>query len=159
MVSREMQEYKESVARCLAQCEVMLEQEQEKRRALLGGDEKRLEQMLQTQQACYMQLESLEGKRLAAQQAAGFGGLTAKEILAQMQQGPFRQEMEKLFHQLSIVAEDLKEQNKAALEIAAANLKMIEHLVPQTKAPVQTTYNRKTATGSFHPGTSFEKKI
>lgn len=48
----------------LALIEEMLGYEQEKRQALLRDDTVRIEQMLQRQQACAMQMETLERQRM-----------------------------------------------------------------------------------------------
>lgn len=140
----------------LALIEEMLGYEQEKRQALLRDDTVRIEQMLQRQQACAMQMETLERQRMMLQDAAGIPG-TAEELLAGMAEGPEKEKLAGVMGKLWAAAEELRELNKGDLEIARTFLQINGGIMPEA-APSRglDTYQ---AAKRFGADGGFEQKI
>ncbi len=156
----EMKEYIEVAEKSVACCRDMLSQEQEKRRALLGNDQKRLEAVLKNQQAAVMKLDSLEKRRLAAQEKLGLGGKSAEEVLAALPQGAQKDRLAELFGEMSGSCRELRELNKTALGIARENLRLMEQMtgsIPQGQAGLYTRGRQTDARGGL--ASSFEEKI
>lgn len=154
-MTAQMSAYLDATARCAEQCEAMVQSEQEKRRALLGGADGRLEQVLQEQQAAVMHLEMLERKRLAAQVEAGFPERAAgTEILSSLPEGEERDALTALLERLRLAAGELRELNHTALEIAQMQLQALGRSVQPA------TYRPGPAQGREWGGeASFEQKI
>ena len=147
--------------RCVNQCKTMLEFEQEKRQALLSDDLDRLESMIQAQQAAIMKLESLEKMRLEAQESAGYHRMTADEILELLDDGPDRETLARQMAELRQTMEEIRYHNNKAMEIARANLQIVNILATgKEQRDPQGVYKPKTAGSSnWQGGSSFEKKI
>ncbi|MDR1193725.1 MAG: flagellar protein FlgN [Peptococcaceae bacterium] len=148
--------------RCADQCRVMLDNEREKRQALLSDDIERLESMLQSQQAAIMRLEGLEKRRLDAQAKAGFAAMTAGEILAAMKDGEDKEELRRQVGDMKSALEEIKQNNERALEIARNNLQMMNALnAGQEGRPENQGIYRPGQSGGPEgtTGALFEKKI
>lgn len=146
--------------RCVAQCKTMLEFEQEKRQALLSDDMDRLENMIQAQQAAIMKLESLEKQRMEAQEKAGYHKLSAEEILKLLDDGPDKEALAQQAGELKQTLEEIRYQNDRAMEIARANLQIIETLAAGTEhKDYQGVYKPVQGSGAkFQGSPSFDKK-
>ncbi|MCL1848377.1 MAG: flagellar protein FlgN [Clostridiales bacterium] len=148
--------------RCVAQCKSMLAFEQEKRQALLADDLTRLESMIQAQQAAIMRLESLEKQRMEAQEKAGYQDMRAEEILERMGDGPEKEALARQVGELKQTMEEIRYQNDKAMEIARANLQIVNTLAPGgEQKDRQGVYRPKQAGGAdWQSGSSsFETKI
>ena len=147
--------------RCVAQCKSMLAFEQEKRQALLADDLTRLESMIQAQQAAIMRLESLEKQRMEAQEKAGYNTMRADEILELLDEGPEKDALARHVIELKQTMDDIRYQNDRAMEIARANLQIVNTLVAGgDQKERQGVYRPKQDGGaSFQQGSSFETKI
>ena len=147
--------------RCAAQCKAMLEFEQEKRQALLAEDMNRLESMIQSQQAAIMKLESLEKQRVDAQEKAGFGAMTATEILGTMKESPEKTELAIHIGTLRHALEEIRFHNEKSLEIARTNIKMLNALNanPADKKERPVVYKPGQAgKPGWQAASSFDKK-
>lgn len=149
--------------RCVAQCKTMLAFEQEKRQALLSDDLAKLESMIQAQQAAIMKLESLEKQRMEAQEKAGYQYLRADEILALLDEGPDRDALAMQVGELKQTLGDIRYQNEKAMEIARANLQIVNSLTAgREKTEPLGVYQRPKHSGAWQqgpPSSSFETKI
>ena len=133
-----------------------LENESEKRRALISGEPARLEAMLQMQQAETMKIQNFEKKRLAMQDALGFGGLRAKQLAEALPEGEQRQALAAVPDEITALVTDIREQNRQALELANGNLRIIEKAVTSAGIdPQHGLYSPETAKGTAHPNDSF----
>ncbi len=103
-----------------------LENEREKRLALLNKNLGRLEEMLKVQQAETMKLRGLEAKRIKLQSDLGLPDVRAKELLASIENIEARRSIEALFADLTDIAEQIREQNKQSLELAESNIKILD---------------------------------
>lgn len=160
-MTRELEEYIDITRKCAEQCETMLAFEQEKRRALLSDDGQRLEAVLSGQQAAIMTLDTLEKRRLASQQAAGYSvNATASEVLEAIPEGPDQKILGELLGRLGRTAEEIRSLNKTAMEIANMNLQTFSHLSQAAKVEKRPTYGpgQQKKTG-WTGGSSFEQKI
>ncbi len=160
-MTREWTAYLAATRQCMEQCGAMLELEQGKRQALLGQDGEKLAAMLQNQQAAVMQLESLEKKRLAAQEALGYPAeLPAAQLLERLEDSSEKQELAHLCTAWRRQVEELRELNKTALDIAKGNLRLLEQLTGAGAPAAKPTYQK---TGSkqneWAGGSRFEEKI
>jgi len=147
--------------RCVTQCKAMLEFEQEKRQALLTDDLTRLENMIQAQQAAIMKLESLEKQRLEAQEKAGYHRLNADEILALLENGSDKDELASQVGQLRKTLEEIRYHNAKAMEIARANLQIVNTITTgKEQQAKQGPYRPKQAgMANWQSAPTFEKKI
>lgn len=138
-----------------------LANESEKRRALAGGDPKRLEAMLQLQQAETMKLQNLEQKRLSLQKELGYDGLTARELAAAVKEQSAGPRIAGLLDEISSLVTDLKEQNARAIELANGSLKIMEQAVASAGIdPQHGLYTPETAKGgTYSKDISFEKMV
>lgn len=118
-----MNEFISASEKMLEAMNCAIEAESEKRRALLDHDINAVETMLQEQQALTMRLEGLEKKRVAAQEAAGFAGMNPQQIAAANPQQ--RDALTELFRAMRTAADRLQALNKASIEIARTELRMI----------------------------------
>ena len=103
-----------------------LENECEKRRALLGNDSLRLEKMLKVQQAETMKFRELESKRTKLQSKLGLPDVKAAELLESIDEPEAHRSLKALFSEIADFAEQIREQNRQSLELAETNLKIIE---------------------------------
>lgn len=160
-MSNGMKSYLVSLHKTIDQCSLMVDLEQQKRQALLSNNINLLENMLQSQQAEMMKLESLEKQRVSMQEAAGFGEMTGSEILAKLAEGPEKEEFSRAFSELKNTAEELKNFNKQALDIAKESLKMYSRLTPGIETPEKNlVYKADHRTGAkWGSGSTFEEKI
>lgn len=155
----EMQEYIQTLKQCIIQCQAMLEQEKQKRKALLGRDMSVLESVISDQQANIMQLDNMEGQRMLAQEAAGFGQLTAKEMLQAMSAGELRESIEPLQEQLRDIVLQIQRLNQEAMKIAQNELRILEQFgITERKDMKNPTYG-KPGQHKKAEWSSFEQKI
>ena len=157
----EIQSFLTATERCVAQSKTMLSFEQEKRQALLSDDLTRLESMIQAQQAAIMKMESLEKQRLEAQEKAGYHNLSASEILALLGDSPDRAILARQISELKLTLEEIRYHNEKAMEIARANLQVVEKMsAGAARNDQQGVYRPKPSGGAdFQGGSSFETKI
>ncbi len=145
---------------CLKQCEVMLEQEREKRKALVTSNAEKIEAALKTQQASSMQLENLERKRIDAQNAAGYSNKTASEIISELGDTEAAKELKAIYVRWKATVDEIKDYNEKSMELASANLKLYDALVNgtanETKKP---TYGPKGQKETNSTNFTFEEKI
>lgn len=150
--------YVEATEKCAAYCDDMLTCEQEKRRVLLEGDMGALERVLQRLQAALMAFDTLEKKRLNAQEAAGFtAAQTAREILAALPAGPEHDALDAATSRLRTTADELRELNRTSLEIAGKELQFQAMLdggprstaIPPTYKPVRSAEGTRNVSPSF----------
>lgn len=143
-----MQEYIDTVSRCLEQCKEMLQLESEKRRALIKNAAQEIETVVKKQQAALMKLETLEHQRIKAQVALGYDETaTAAQVLGDMPEGQQKETLSALIAKLKECAVDLKEQNKDSLELARLDLQLVESLRidGSTSAAQSGVYSRSQA--------------
>lgn len=107
-----------------------LENEREKRQALLGSDMDRLEAVLSSQQAQTMKLRSLEAKREQLQEGLCSGVTTASEFVSTLRDEDTKAAFSGLIAEMTELAAAIKEQNALALEIAKTNLKLLQKIFP-----------------------------
>ena len=156
----EVAEFLSATRRCVVQCKSLLVFEQEKRQALLSEDLDRLESMLQSQQAAIMKLESLEKQRMEAQDKAGYHNLTAAEIIELLGEGPDKEELARQVEELKQTLEDIRYQNGRSLEIARANIQIINTLATgKEQKPGQGVYKKGQTAANWQSGASFDKKM
>lgn len=136
-----------------------LDNESEKRRALISGEPARLEAMLQMQQAETMKIQNFEKKRLELQKELGFPGLRAKELPALIPEGEQRQRLAAVLEEITEIVGNIREQNRQALELANGNLRIIEKAVVSAGIdPSHGLYSPKTANNAAHPNDPFFEK-
>ena len=156
----EIAEFLTATQRCVTQCKSMLEFEQEKRQALLSDDLDRLEDMIQAQQAAIMKLESLEKQRMEAQAKAGYHSLTAAEIIELLEDSPDRETLERQVNELRQTLEDIRYQNGRSLEIARANIQIINTLATGKEQKTgQGVYKKGQTNTNWQSSSSFDKKM
>ena len=156
----EFQSFLNATQRCVTQCKVMLTFEQDKRQALLSDDLTRLESMLQAQQAAIMKLESLEKQRMEAQEKAGYHRLSAEEILELLDEGPDKEAFSAQVGELVQTLGEIRYQNDRAMEIARANLQVVNAVTPgKEQRETQSTYKPGQYGAKWNTGSSFEKKV
>lgn len=107
---------------------VFLDSEAEKRRALLDDDAARLEAMLKHQQAETMKFRGLESKRTKLQASLGLPDADVKTLLAAIGDEAARERIAALTTEMADIAGQIRVQNRLSLELAEANLKMLELL-------------------------------
>lgn len=105
-----------------------LENEREKRQALLDSNMDRLEAVLQLQQAETMKLRTMESKRAQLQEKIGSQASTASEFVSQITDEGSKSAFSELIIEMAQLAESIKKQNSLALEIAKTNLKLLEKI-------------------------------
>lgn len=156
-----MNAYVDCLRKCTEQCAVLRACEQEKRRALISGDLSRINTMLQTQQAEIMKLGQLEQKRVDAQAAAGFAGMTGEQMLAAMRSTPEEEQtVRTLLTELRDLAADIAALNESAIKLAKGSLRMYEQAFRQGSSEQRATYGPKTQSrAEFASGTSFTESI
>ena len=138
-----------------------LENECEKRRALLGNDFLRLEKMLKVQQAETMKFRELESKRTKLQSKLGLPDVKAAELLENISDPETHRSLKILFSEIADYAEQIQEQNRQSLELAETNLKVIELARGGGTAEVHSSYygpesSRRTV---YSAGETFEETV
>lgn len=158
-MTTQMEQYLEATQRVSEQLEILAEEEQAKRRALLERDMDGLSDIMRHQQAQVMKLEGFEKKRLLAQRDAGFEAMTGTQILQQLE-GADRTQAETCFTRLREATQQLHELNQVAMEIADSELKMIDRILRTSTDDANGLYTSggKKGTGRG-PGAAFEEKI
>lgn len=137
-----------------------LQNESQKRRALLSGDPGQLELMLQLQQAETMKIQNLEARRIELQKALGFEGLTAKMLVDAVTEPALRQRLADVLQEISTLASDIQEQNRMSMEFANSSLKMMEQVAISAGIESHSTYSPDTPRGATHSkDSSFEKLV
>ena len=139
--------------------ETALENENEKRRALISGEPARLEAMLQMQQAETMKIQNFEKKRLEMQEALGYRGIRAKQLVEAIPEGVQKRRLSTVLDEITSLVGNIREQNRQALELANKNLKIIEKAVASAGIdPQHGIYTPDTAKGTAYPDDSFFAK-
>lgn len=155
-----LQEFILAADKCTEHCRKMAGHEQEKRQALLYGDDKRLETVLQTMQSDLMRLEQLEKRRMECQEKAGFESLSADELLEKVPSVEDREKLKACFDGLRDAAEELRFYNSKAIEIAKANLQFISVVEKRNKTvDSAATYKPGQSGKSAGGSSSFTIKI
>ena len=115
------------------QLDDMLLQEKDKREALLGSDPKKIETVLQQQQAAMMKLKNLEQKRMDMQDELGFADMSAEEMLEALEKQGCEEvgKLRSMFKNLRDTVIQIRELNKISTEFAKKNLKFIELMAQQ----------------------------
>ncbi len=102
----------------------MVVSEQEKRQALLAHDSEKIEHIVQSGQALSMQLKNLEEKRISAQNACGFAGLTLNQITEKLTNED-KIKFSPVFKELLSSAGLIKELNKVSMDLVNMELKFL----------------------------------
>lgn len=157
-MTQELELFAEATRRVQQQLGEMTASEQEKRQALLAQDMTRLEAVLPVQQAMVMKLESLEKKRAEAQNAAGFAGLTASAILERLSKED-RAQLEPLFRETRETAAQYSELNRAALEIANTELRIMDQIVRTAGVEGSGLYGQNGRVENAAKGAAFTEKV
>lgn len=151
-------DYIEATEKMLEHMKLVRDAEAEKRKALLEYDSDKIESLLQSQQAVMMQLENLEKKRLETEEAAGFSGKKPDEIAAVLPKEEAGA-LQALVAEMRLVADQLRELNRASLDIAQTELKFLGAVQTNTaKGHGLYTHGGKKEEGRSG-GTSFKEKI
>lgn len=154
-------EYINLVNECLQQCNVLLNAERSKRQSLLHNNLEEMDAMLKVQQAEIMKLNNLEQKRMEAQKQAGYGDMTAEEIIKKLENSP--EELEAilpLFTQLKLVAAEIMEQNRASLKLVNGQLKIMEQIFGENIPSHKNTYDKTAQSRSeFKTDSSFTEIV
>lgn len=157
-MTQELKLFAEATRRVQQQLSEMIASEKEKRQALLTQDMTRLEAVLPAQQAMVMKLESLEKKRMEAQEAAGFSGLTAAAILEKLSPEE-RTQLEPLFRETRETATVYSELNRAALEIANTELRLMDQIVRNAGVESSGLYGQNGRVENTVKGAAFTEKV
>jgi len=108
----------------------MLLQEKDKRQALLDNEPKKIEAVLQQQQAAMMKLKKFEQKRMDMQAELGFAGMSGEELIGALEKQDCEKEtldrLRSTLRNLRDTAEQIKELNRISTELAKKSLKFIE---------------------------------
>ena len=140
---------------------VYLENESEKRRALLDNRLDRLETMLKIQQAETMKFRGMEAKRTKLQSGLGLPDVKAKELLASIDDSEARSIIEVLYSEIADTASRIHEQNKQSLELAKVNLKVFDLITRGEVSEAQSKFygpdsgSRK----AYSTGDAFEETV
>ena len=100
------------------------EREKEKYAALVSYDPKRTDKVVAEQQAANMRLAQLEERRVKAQEAAGWGEMTFRQILEQADDTD-RKQLEGLFERFEKAVNDVKYYNGRAIAFANDGLRIL----------------------------------
>lgn len=101
--------------------EELSDREQEKYRALISFDGEQLAKAIAGLQSGIMQLDSMEARRMALQEAAGFGGATFRQVLDQAPEGE-RPRLQLLFRRAEMAVGNIKFMNGKSLAVAREGL-------------------------------------
>lgn len=156
-----MDEFIAFLGRYRDELKTALSNESEKRRALMSGDPKKLESMLQLQQAETMKLQNMESRRLEKQKQLGYAGLTAQQLIATVSDGKQKEKLAAVLDEITQLALALKEQNSRSIELANTSLKMMEQVAVSAGIDAQHgLYSPETAKGgTYSKDPSFEKMV
>ncbi len=132
----------------------MHELETKKRSALLKQDLTETEVVFKSQQAMIMKLNNAENKRIEQQKLAGFGELTASQILEQAS-AEEKDVFAPIFEKLNSSAQMIKELNKISLNIVNTELKILKGT--QNKSSSTYTASGKPSSGAYTRATFREK--
>lgn len=156
-----MDEFITFLGRYRDELKTALENESEKRRALMGGDSQKLEAMLQLQQAETMKLQNLEQKRLDTQKQLGYEGFTAQQLIGAVQDEAQEKRLAAVLGEITELAVGLQEQNRLSIELANKNLKLMEQVAISAGIDTQHgIYSPETAKGgTYSKDSSFEKMV
>lgn len=140
---------------------VALDNEREKRQALISNDIDRLEALIQAQQAETMKLKNFENKRLALQTKLGLGNCKAKDIVAAAGDKETKEKLETLLDEIVSLVGRIKQQNKMAIELANTNLRVIDKIMRPADTEARNVYGPENSKNnpaySIEP--SFEKMV
>ena len=140
---------------------ISLENEREKRLALLGNDVARLEAMLQVQQAEAMKLRGFEKKRMELQSRLGLPDVKATELISSIKDTEARTCIDSLFAEIAELATNIREQNGQSIELARNNQKIMDHILggeeEQAKSMLYGPENGRKEV--FSKGNAFEETI
>lgn len=153
-----VKKYKAVLEECLVECKKMLDFETEKRRALLDSDMNNLSTVLQSQQATIMKLESLEKKRISAQEKAGFSDMKAEDIIEKITDEKEKQSFILILNELRTLVEEIQRLNRISIDIAKSNLK-IANTILQQQPEDETGVYTSTGSNAKWSSSSFEEKI
>lgn len=153
-----VKKYKAVLEECLVECKKMLDFETEKRRALLDSDMNNLSTVLQSQQATIMKLESLEKKRISAQEKAGFSDMKAEDIIEKIIDEKEKQSFILILNELRTLVEEIQRLNRISIDIAKSNLK-IANTILQQQPEDETGVYTSTGSNAKWSSSSFEEKI
>ena len=153
-----VKKYKAVLEECLVGCKKMLDFETEKRRALLDSDMNNLSTVLQSQQATIMKLESLEKKRISAQEKAGFSDMKAEDIIEKITDEKEKQSFILILNELRTLVEEIQRLNRISIDIAKSNLK-IANTILQQQPEDETGVYTSTGSNAKWSSSSFEEKI
>lgn len=159
-MTKEIQSLIEVSKKSVEQLRQMLSLEDEKRRALVASDTEKIETILKQQQAAIMMLENLEKRRIDAQNAAGYGGFTASQIIERTTDADAKRELSAALDEMTKIVGEIKSLNDASMEIASSNLQMYETIMNGSKArKTQATYDTRGHKETNSTNSTFEEKI
>lgn len=113
--------------------ELVLNNEQEKRQALLNSDMNRVNIMLQFQQAETMKLKTFESKRISFQKQLGLNDVNYSELITKIDDENDRDKIAKIFDEIAELAGEIKEQNKQSVDIANNYLKILGRVLNKSE--------------------------
>lgn len=158
IMQENIKKYKAVLEECLVECRKMLDFEAEKRKALLESDINNLGVVLQSQQATMMKLENIEKKRLSAQGQAGFGEMTADEILSKITDENEKNQVTVIVNELRGIVEEIQRLNKISIDIAKSNLKIANTILQQQQTDNAGVYTSRGENAKWS-SSSFEEKV
>jgi len=134
-------------------CADLTLREKDKREALLHNDLKKIEAVLQQQQASVMKLKNFERRRMALQAEMGFADMTAEEMLKALGNADSEEirTLSSIFRELKDTVVQIKDLNRISIEFANKNLKFIE-LMMQSE-------NCDGDGGVYRPGAQSSKEV
>ena len=74
--------------------------------------------VLQSQQATMMKLENIEKRRLEAQEKAGFGEMSADDVIAKIEDVEQKNSFSATVNELRTIVEEIQRLNKISIDIA-----------------------------------------
>jgi len=134
-------------------CVDLMLREKDKREALLNNDLKKIESVLQNQQAAVMKLKNFEHRRMALQSELGFADVTAEDMLKALEhENPEDvRRLRSIFGELKSTAVQIQDLNRISVEFAKKNLKFI-NLMMQAESG-------DAADGVYSPGIQSSKEV
>ena len=140
---------------------VYLENECEKRRALLDNSIDRLETMLKIQQAETMKFRDMESKRAKLQSTLGLPNVKARELLSYIGNLEARSSIKALFEEIAVTARQIQEQNRQSLELAKVNLKVFDLIARGGEAETRSKFYGPDSSCRkvYSTGDSFEETV
>ena len=156
-----LKEYADFLEQYVQLLSEQLLQEKDKREALLDNDPKRIEAVLQAQQAALMKLKNFEQKRIEMQDKLGFSGMSAEEMLKALESRGCEElgRLRTLFKKLRDTANEIKEFNKISTDYAKKQLKFIELLTQQDGGDGSDGIYGSQGSKEFKSGHTLEKTI